>query len=104
MRSGVYPAPGSDKCGAMSELAKTSGDVTKHTLPEKATAGQLADDLIARFPGVDHGHWLREMTARAFTEMRYGNKREERAACDWLNALQRAAIMLKERMEKKEGK
>ena len=64
----------------------------------------MADDLIALFPGVDHSHWLREMTARAFTEMRHGNKREERAACDWLNALQHAAMMLKERMERKEGK
>lgn len=81
----------------MSELAKMSGDVVKHMLPEKATAGQLADDLIARFPGVDHSHWLREMAARAFTEMRHGNKREERAACDWLNALQHAGVMLKER-------
>lgn len=87
----------------MSGLAKMSGDVTKHTLPE-ATSGQLAGDLIARFPGVDHSHWLREMTARAFTEMRYGNKRQERAAVDWLNALQHAGMMLKERMESKEGK
>ena len=88
----------------MSELVKMSGEVTKHMLPEKATAGQLADDLIARFPGVDHSKWLREMTARAFTEMRYGNKRQERAACDWLNALQLAGVMLKRRMEMKEGK
>jgi hypothetical protein len=42
----------------MSELAKMSGDVIKHTLPENATSGQLADDLIARFPDVDHSHWL----------------------------------------------
>ena len=86
----------------MSELAKMSGDVVKHMLPEKATAGQLADDLLARFPGVDHSAWLRKMTARAFTEMRYGNKREERAACDWLNALQHAGVMLKRQVEIKE--
>lgn len=87
----------------MSELAKMSGDVIKHTLPENATAGQLADDFIAQFPGVDHSHWLREMTARAFDEMRCGNKRQERAACDWLYSLQHAGVMLKWPGEMKDG-
>ena len=86
----------------MSELAKMRGEVTKHMLPEKATVGQLADDLIARFPGVDHSKWLREMAARAFAEALYGNKRRERAACDWLNSLQHAGVMLKRQVEIKE--
>jgi hypothetical protein len=33
-------------------------DVIRHTLPEKLSAGALADDLLRRFPGVDHSHWL----------------------------------------------
>ncbi len=80
----------------MSELAKMSGDVIKHTLPEKATAGQLADDLIARFPFT--------MPVYFYVPDGNGNKREQRAASDWLNALQHAGVMLNERMEMKEGK
>lgn len=69
-------------------------DVTKSTLPSKDWH-VLAEDLLARFPGVDRAELLKKMVAHCFFEMRYGNKREERAACDFLNELQHIAIALK---------
>ena len=67
-------------------------DVTRDTLPRKEWH-ELADDLLARFPGVDHSSLLKDMIAHYFFEMRYGNKREERAACDFLNDVQRYALL-----------
>jgi hypothetical protein len=66
-------------------------DVIKSTLPRKEWH-ELAEDLLARFPGVDRADLLKDLVAHYFMEMKYGNKREERAACDFLNAVQRIAI------------
>lgn len=66
-------------------------DATKSNLPKKENY-ELAEDLLARFPGVDRAELLKDMTALCFFWMRWGNKREERAACDLLNELQRIAI------------
>lgn len=62
-------------------------DVTKSTLPSKDW-NELAEDLLSRFPGVDRAELLKKMVAGCFFSMRYGNKREERAACDFLNEVQ----------------
>ena len=51
-----------------------------------------AEDLLEHFPGVDRAELLRDLMARAFLDLRYGNKREERAACDLLNTVQELAI------------
>lgn len=66
-------------------------DIIKHTLPPKENH-ELAEDLLARFPGVDHGVILKDMVSMCFYWMRHGNKREERQACDFLNEIQRIAI------------
>jgi hypothetical protein len=66
-------------------------DVTKDSLPRKEWH-DLAEDLLARFPGVDRAELLKDMVAHYFLEMKHGNKREERAACDFLNEVQKQAI------------
>lgn len=66
-------------------------DVIKSALPKK-TNHELAEDLLARFPGTDRAELLKDMVALCFYWMRWGNKREERRACDFLNEVQRIAI------------
>lgn len=66
-------------------------DVIKHTLPPKEN-WELAEDLLSRFPGVNRAELLGDMLSWCFFNMRHGNKREERAACDFLNQLQLLAI------------
>ena len=66
-------------------------DVISSTLPKKENH-QLAEDLLARFPDVDRSKLLKDMVALCFFWMRWGSKREERAACDFLNELQRIAL------------
>jgi len=73
-------------------------DVTRDTLPLK-NDHELAEWLLARFPGVDRGELLKEMVALCFYWMRWGNKREERAACEFLNELQRIAMKVLERQK-----
>lgn len=73
-----------------------SADVIKSSLPPKENH-ELAEELLARFPGVDRAELLKAMVALCFYWMRWGNKREERAACDFLNELQRLAIQQAER-------
>ena len=63
-------------------------DVTKSTLPKNKDWGDMAEDLLARFPGVDRAELLKKMVAGCFFDMRYGNKQEERAACNFLNEVQ----------------
>lgn len=53
-----------------------------------------AEELIAKFPGVDRNKLLVQLTASYLRDFKYGNKREERAACDFLNLLQAEAIKL----------
>ena len=65
-------------------------DVIKSTLPPKENH-ELAEELLSRFP-VDRAELLKDMVSLCFYWMRWGNKREERAACDFLNELQRIAI------------
>ena len=69
-------------------------DVTKSSLPRREWR-ELAEDLLARFPGVDQAELLKRLVMSYFFEMKYGNKREERAACDFLNEVQRVAIALR---------
>jgi len=66
-------------------------DMIKCNLPPKENR-DLAEDLLARFPGVDRGELLKKMVSCAFFDMRHGNKREERAACDLLNLVQAEAV------------
>lgn len=66
-------------------------DATKSTLPKKEWR-DLAEDLLAQFPGADRAELLKDVVAHCFFEMKYGNKREERAACDFLNEVQRIAV------------
>lgn len=73
-------------------------DFTKSTLP-KQTFGEMAEELLARFPGVDRAQLLKEMTGHCFRLMRWGNKREERAACDFLNDVQEYAVLQLKRAE-----
>lgn len=65
-------------------------DFIKSTLLRKENH-ELAEDLLARFPGVDRAALLRDVVASAFWDMRRGDKREARAACDFLNEVQRIA-------------
>jgi hypothetical protein len=71
--------------------AGSARDVTKSDLPRKEWH-ELAEDLLARFPGVDRADLLKDIVAYYFVELKHGNKREERAACDFLNSVQRIAI------------
>lgn len=66
-------------------------DVIKDSLPPKENH-ELAEDLLAKFPGVDRAELLKDMVALCFFWMRHGSKREERSACDFLNELQILAI------------
>lgn len=53
-----------------------------------------AEELLAKFPSVDRAELLRQVTGSYLMDFKYGNKREERAACDFLNLLQAEAIKL----------
>ena len=70
--------------------------ITRHTMPEtKAkTFADQAEELLAKFPGVDRSNLLRHITALYIMDFKYGDKREERAACDFLNLLQEEAVRL----------
>ena len=66
--------------------------------PSKAvTFLDHAEELLAKFLGVDRAELLGQLTASYLMDFKYGNKREERAACDFLNLLQAEVIKLKER-------
>jgi hypothetical protein len=81
------------RSGAGQRSAEAPGsatDVITSTLPPKENH-ELAEELLARFP-VDRAELLTDMVSLCFYWMRWGNKREERAACDFLNELQRIAI------------
>lgn len=69
----------------------TQRDITKSALPPKENH-ELAEDLLARFPGIDRAELLKDVVALCFYWMRWGNKQEERSACDLLNEIQRIAI------------
>ena len=66
-------------------------DMIKSNLPRKEFH-ELAEDLLMQFPGVDRAALLKDVIGGAFFEMKYGNKREERAACDFLNEVQKRAL------------
>ncbi len=66
-------------------------DVIKSTLPRKENH-ELAEELLGRFPGVDRAELLSDLVSLCFFNLRYGIKREELAACEFLNELQRIAI------------
>lgn len=62
---------------------------------KSATWYDHATEMLARFPGVNHTELLTQLTASYLMDFKYGNKREERSACDFLNLLQAEAIKLK---------
>ena len=62
-------------------------DIIKSNLPKKHNH-ELAEELLGQFPSVDRAALLKRITAWYFCELRYGNKREERGACHFLNQLQ----------------
>ena len=72
-------------------------DVTRSTMPPSSavTLYDHASEMLARFPGVNHTELLTQLTASYLMDFKYGNKREERAACDFLNLLQAEAIKLR---------
>lgn len=74
-------------------------DIIKSSLPPKENH-ELAEELLARFPGVDRARLLKDMVALCFFWMKWGNKREERAGCEFLNELQRIAIRDTQKPEK----
>jgi hypothetical protein len=70
-------------------------DLSRGTpLPEgkSKTFGAHAEDLLAHFAGIDRAELLKTIVALTIMEMCYGNKREERAACDLLNLVQEEAL------------
>jgi hypothetical protein len=73
-------------------------DITRSTMPESKSktfldhAGEFLSAEV--FTGVDRSELLRRMTALYLMDFKYGNKREERAACDFLNELQATAARL----------
>ena len=56
------------------------------------TFNDHAEEMLAHFAGIDRAELLKTIVALTIMEMRYGNKREERAACDLLNLVQAEAI------------
>ena len=74
-----------------------ANDITRSTMPtsKSATWRDHAQELLDRFPGVDRSELLVYLTASYMMDLKYGNKREERAACDFLNLLQVEAIKLR---------
>jgi hypothetical protein len=56
-----------------------------------------AKDLIGRLPHKDDSELLRQLTGSYLMDYEYGNKREQRVACDFLNLLQSEAIKLQPR-------
>jgi hypothetical protein len=48
--------------------------------------------MLAHFAGIDRADLLKTIVALTIMDMRYGNKREERAACDLLNLVQSEAV------------
>ena len=65
--------------------------MTKNDIPRKENH-ELAEDLLARFPGADRAAILKSIVGWCFFQLKYGNKREEKAACDLLNEVQHIAI------------
>ena len=63
-------------------------------LPEgkSKTFNDHAEEMLAHFAGLDRAKLLRTIVALAIMDMRYGNKREERVACDLLNLMQAEAV------------
>ena len=70
-------------------------DMLKSDLPPTKSFAEFAQDLLDRFPGVDHSALLKDVTAQYFMDLKFGNKREEREACNFLNLLQQRAIQHK---------
>ena len=69
-------------------------DIIRSQMPVVgATFLDHADELLGRF-NADRAELLRHLTALYLMDFKYGNKREERAACDFLNLLQAEAIKL----------
>lgn len=66
-------------------------DMIPSSLPKKENH-ELADDFLAQFPGVDLAELMKDTISHCFFDMRWGNKREERAACDMLNEITRMAL------------
>ena len=75
-------------------------DITKSELSVRKGWQELAEELLQRFPGVDRAELLKTMVAGCFFDMRHGNKREERAACDFLNEVQHQAVKQLEQLER----
>lgn len=77
-------------------------DVTRSTMPPSKAVTWLdhAEELLARFKDVDRAELLRHVTASYLMDFKYGNKREEREACNFLNLLQEEAIELLARRKK----
>ena len=48
--------------------------------------------MLAHFAGIDRAELLKTIVALTIMDMRYGNKREERAACDLLNLIQAETV------------
>lgn len=72
-------------------------DITRSTMPPSSgkTLGDGAEELLARFPDVDRHKLLIQLIVAYMLDFRYGNKQEERAACDFLNLLQAKALAQK---------
>lgn len=64
--------------------------IIKDTLPKKENH-ELAEELLVQFPNADRAELLKDMVGLCFYWMRWGSKREERQACDFLNEIQRIA-------------
>ena len=56
------------------------------------TFNDHAEEMLAHFAGIDRAELLKTIVALTIMDMRYGNKREERAACDLLNLVQSEAV------------
>jgi len=70
-------------------------DLSRGTpLPEgkSKTFADHAEEMLAHFAGLDRADLLKTIVALTIMDMRYGNKREERAACDLLNLVQSEAV------------
>jgi len=59
---------------------------------ESKTFHEHAEEMLAHFAGLDRADLLKTIVALTIMDMRYGNKRQERAACDLLNLIQEQAI------------
>lgn len=74
-------------------------DVTRSTLQARGTWGDMAEEVLKPYPDADRAKLLVSLIASYLVDFRHGNKREERAACEFLNEVVSIASRLQKEKE-----